>query len=439
MDVRFEKDICHCELLIEGPSGDDYELQMLNNHRSDVLLPFRVQYEQGKSLYCYDVSGLVSLFVLLEQKAAGAALFERLIRSLIRALEDMSEYLLDPESLTLDTRLIFTDMQGQIFKYTCVPGISEDDRRGTGHLSSELLAHVDYTDHRSVLLIYDFYRMERLPDFNFDKLKELLSEKTDETSLTDKEKSAAAAEELPFDAEDYEDIPVSADKADKKRERRLPFKLPVSFKAARRFLPVILAALCLPILYLYHEGLIQRLCLRLGLDIDARWVSLAGIICLSGAAALIFLKGYKGGDKGGDKENAFELSDFEDETESYVSFSDMTMEMDGDATVLLGSYEEPLLLRSLKEEQPDLNVSRFPVVIGSGRDADCRIDAPAVSRRHALIDRDDRGLFITDLESTNGTWVNGRRLPSGRQSPLSDGDRVRLADCEYELGVGSDL
>jgi len=60
-----------------------------------------------------------------------------------------------------------------------------------------------------------------------------------------------------------------------------------------------------------------------------------------------------------------------------------------------------------------------------GRDAGCAVRLPAddVSRRHARIAADAEGHLLVDLASTNGTWVNGRRVDVHR---LRGGDRVRL-------------
>ena len=38
------------------------------------------------------------------------------------------------------------------------------------------------------------------------------------------------------------------------------------------------------------------------------------------------------------------------------------------------------------------------------------VDDPSVSRRHAKLQYDSGRLLIRDMESTNGTWVNGERL-----------------------------
>ncbi|MCS6993938.1 MAG: FHA domain-containing protein [Anaerolineales bacterium] len=49
-----------------------------------------------------------------------------------------------------------------------------------------------------------------------------------------------------------------------------------------------------------------------------------------------------------------------------------------------------------------------------------------VSRRHAAIHREEDGYYITDLNSTNGTRINGRRLLPNTPCRLSSGDVVSL-------------
>ena len=61
-----------------------------------------------------------------------------------------------------------------------------------------------------------------------------------------------------------------------------------------------------------------------------------------------------------------------------------------------------------------------------------------VSRRHATLGIDNSGQpWIRDERSTNGTFVNDRRLQPGEQTSLRDGDSVRLAaDARGQVRVG---
>src|SRR5262245_32451251 len=63
-------------------------------------------------------------------------------------------------------------------------------------------------------------------------------------------------------------------------------------------------------------------------------------------------------------------------------------------------------------------------VFGRGEVADFRISDEDVSRRHARIARTLEGkLVIEDLDSTNGTWVGGKRVD---RCELAPGDRIQL-------------
>ena len=59
--------------------------------------------------------------------------------------------------------------------------------------------------------------------------------------------------------------------------------------------------------------------------------------------------------------------------------------------------------------------------VGRSLTADVRLDDPTVSRRHALIYRDEEGAKVLDDRSLNGVFLNGERV---ELSPLKDGDTL---------------
>ncbi|MGD0706320.1 MAG: DUF1707 and FHA domain-containing protein [Trebonia sp.] len=80
-------------------------------------------------------------------------------------------------------------------------------------------------------------------------------------------------------------------------------------------------------------------------------------------------------------------------------------------------------------EFPRGSADRFSI----GRDANCdlAIADMTVSRRHATLERTQDGWLLTDLESTNGTRVNGWRV-HGRVK-VTSGDLVSFGNAEYSL------
>ena len=66
-------------------------------------------------------------------------------------------------------------------------------------------------------------------------------------------------------------------------------------------------------------------------------------------------------------------------------------------------------------------------------DVDYVIEDVSVSRHHADIMRKGKEFYIMDNNSTNHTYVNGEQIISGQYMLLHAGDRIRLADVEFEF------
>ncbi|OFW35462.1 MAG: hypothetical protein A3F70_16335 [Acidobacteria bacterium RIFCSPLOWO2_12_FULL_67_14] len=89
------------------------------------------------------------------------------------------------------------------------------------------------------------------------------------------------------------------------------------------------------------------------------------------------------------------------------------------------------ILRTVDEAQPEKTFRILPGgvrTIGRATGADFIVDAPLVSRVHCrLTARPDGGLEVKDLDSTNGTFINGNRVEAG---VLSSGDRLGVGRVE---------
>src|SRR6188768_3588045 len=96
------------------------------------------------------------------------------------------------------------------------------------------------------------------------------------------------------------------------------------------------------------------------------------------------------------------------------------------------------MLQTLTGEQPEQTFRILPGgvrTVGRATGADFIVDAALVSRVHCrLTALPDGQLEVRDLESTNGTFVNGQRIEAAR---LSDGDRLQIG--RLELVVTRDM
>ncbi|KAH6832007.1 SMAD/FHA domain-containing protein [Perilla frutescens var. hirtella] len=74
------------------------------------------------------------------------------------------------------------------------------------------------------------------------------------------------------------------------------------------------------------------------------------------------------------------------------------------------------------------------VTIGRVPDkADVVIPVPTVSGLHARIEKTEGNLLITDLDSTNGTFINEKRLLPGVVSPASPGNLITFGDTNLAI------
>jgi diguanylate cyclase (GGDEF)-like protein len=76
--------------------------------------------------------------------------------------------------------------------------------------------------------------------------------------------------------------------------------------------------------------------------------------------------------------------------------------------------------------------------VGRGRDNDIVLASDCVSRRHARIEQRDGHIFIVDLASTNGTYINDEARPV-RDRKLQRGDQVKIGDVIFKHLAGSDV
>jgi EAL domain-containing protein (putative c-di-GMP-specific phosphodiesterase class I) len=87
--------------------------------------------------------------------------------------------------------------------------------------------------------------------------------------------------------------------------------------------------------------------------------------------------------------------------------------------------------RDVPGQPPErIELNSFPYTIGRNETCDYQIRSSRVSREHAEIFRDAGVLRIRDLGSTNGTFVNGKRIEEHR---LVEGDLVVIADTQFSL------
>lgn len=108
-----------------------------------------------------------------------------------------------------------------------------------------------------------------------------------------------------------------------------------------------------------------------------------------------------------------------------------TTEGDDDSWVLHG------LSTALSDKRYPI---RKPQIVGRGQHCDIFLGVAHLSRQHARLSVDDKGLLVEDLDSANGTFVNGKRVIG--KCRLNSGDELRFDTLRFRIqapGAAIDL
>jgi len=95
-----------------------------------------------------------------------------------------------------------------------------------------------------------------------------------------------------------------------------------------------------------------------------------------------------------------------------------------------------LILMTGPGQTKQINLRKHETRLGRASTNDIVIDMDRVSRAHARIVVQDDFASITDLDSRNGTSVNGVRVVT---QVLANGDTIRIGDCEIRFLTGDEV
>jgi hypothetical protein len=89
---------------------------------------------------------------------------------------------------------------------------------------------------------------------------------------------------------------------------------------------------------------------------------------------------------------------------------------------------QPYLLLRVDESQKEFPLTKTKIKIGRAKQNDIIVPDLNVSRKHALIIKTNRGYLLKDLESTNGTYLNGERIT---EKLLKHNDFIKIGNATF--------
>ena len=461
-----------------------YAARMLSENRIDGLLAFQEKYMDGRRKYYYDITSHQPLKRLLEHQAANGSEILRLISDLVSALRQLERFFLDADQLCLEPDMIYVEPDSFQCVFCLIPetgGNFEEDFR---KLAQYLLDHADHDDETAVMTAFCVFKESRKENFGIEDMERCLYKyrngkrenpnvredpkfqgnpnapwKSDLRENLNFRENQNSKEDPDFRGDlNLQETPNFQEDQDlqKNRKGKISWRNYWQgkwglFAAALAGIAAVLAAF---LIWNASSGSLWEAGRIFGSMIWRRpWI--LGVLLLPAAAAL-FLK-YEKTEKATEPEaeNKREESKVSDEEDWEILFQ----EAGDDATEGISGEGKPPLEGSAKEEAemqtvlltcvsaekkprqlvpldggPPVSVGYSPFLIGKNEIlADLCLTAPEVSRLHAKIEETENGYLVTDLNSTNGTFVDGRLLEANETCLLNPGSELAIASIRFRF------
>lgn len=458
MRAEYKRDMNHNYLILHGeevPDTDSYQVRMLVGNGMPSLLKCRLQGIDGNFLIYYDITSKQSVASMYETKKMGLEDLRLIFGGFVQAMEEMAEYLMDPGQLLVQPEYMYLDVEKKKLYFCCMPGKAGDVRQDFRVLTEYILPKIDHEDGDAVILGYGVYRRALEDTFHLEYVKEEIYKGRDsrEKRIPESCKEKEIDKEKGQFREQYEnqsgDSPWEMETSNpfENRDREDEKKSPVSLR--KKILFSLLGAFVLII-----TAGAAVLGFLPGLQAG---VILSGCAVFLGTGMLVyrFRKKHKGSiEKKRGRQEIREIQrepiwKTEQEKESgwqpqMSAEEEMSVPQTLEEEPKAKDFGETVVLSAGVVQGPATLVSREPgelatiylqedmTVIGKMETAvDAVIDLPTVSRIHAKIRRRDQEYYLSDLNSRNGTAVNGRLLKEGEDYQLQNEDEVDFAQARY--------
>ena len=407
MQVRYRNDLYGNYMLVEIPEYIDtgqYTFHMLTKNRIPGVLYARERMEDGKSYLYYDISRKRSLSEEYENKQMQLEDMILLFQKITFSLEEIKNYLFRENMVILEPQYIFKDLENDDLYVLILPW--EGERNTLHKLAEFFLEKVNHRDENGVNAAYLFYRQQSQPQFCLSQFNSIL-EKESILKRQKNKNSTEYMEKFPntyVESEEYE--------KDSKDREILHWNVEESKKEKEKNVKGI-KLVCLVLSGIF-----------LVLSILPMIASILKMSCIAASILLfvVFLIMFSGGNK----EKVLEKNEIFPE-----------MEIDTSETVFFDTYEsEEVLKLQWKERgrEKQFILKEFPCIAGKMKDeVSLVISDISVSRVHCKFIKKDNKVCILDLNSTNGTFLNGLPLKNGETQEIEKNDEILIGNVAVNV------
>ena len=454
MRAEYKRDMNHNYLILYGEdeiNTDSYQVRMLVGNVIPSLLKCRIQGMDGRFLVYFDITSKQALSVLYEEKKMGVEDLRLIFGGFVKAMEDAAEYLMNPGQFIISPEYIYTDIEKQEIYFCMMPGYEKDIKEQFQFLTEYILPKIDHQDQDAVILGYGVYKRAMEDSFHLEHIKEELYKTQGQQGTT-----TTKAEQMKTESEqrqESEDFNLEEEGFWENEEINQEF-VRDGEKSKRLSLPQKTGVIVLAAILLCGIAAITLMGYLPYLETG----TILGIIIVLVACVMLFvyvskIKKKPGALRQGREEERDKPkgitgkvpTDQTDQSQNTIkSVVKSTNKPVAKSSQLHADYGETVVLSAGAVSGPASLVSKEPgelatiyinedlTVIGKLETAcDAVISLPTVSRIHATIRKKEDAYYLTDMNSRNGTAVNGRLLLPDEEYRLEPEDEVDFAQARY--------
>lgn len=468
MQAEYRRDTHHSYLVLydeDGKSRESFQTRMFLENTIPGFLPCRVYDIDCSGRFFYDISSRQSLANILEIHALDQKMLEALLASLLRGLNGLQNYLLDTSGFCLKPEWIYRRPSGDSFEFCYFPEGELPWKDELKKLAEYLLPRLDHKNREAVRLGYRFYQNVMEDKITAAELEILLREEAvdGEDAENGKERQMGEPSLLPEGKHHPEEgaaaiIPASRDELlqaffdpEDEKEQSDPLKKKQGKKkglSEKGNFPAEIRPWIELLLPLLAGGVASFLFWYFRFDLAAL---VCGIATVGALAYILIRRWRRGKEQERDElmEQYVQVQDWleeEKKEENYLQEKENLTEQKGkrfmaeeeDATCLLTSEEaysrlaKGYLVPDASLGGPTIAINDALTMIGKSRQMDVVLEHMGISRTHAKIICRGDTCYLSDLNSRNGTRLNGILLKPEEEQVLSDGDRISFANAGYE-------
>ena len=409
LGVKYYKDYRHNYLIVKDNgslSENVYQRKMVTENKISGLLPTSEKHINGELLLYYEITSKQSLQSLFAGQTIKMKHLKKFFVQLKMVNDTLQKYLLDGSCLVLLPEYVFQNVETEEIFFLYYP---EPEIGNLSELMDFFMERVDNEDMEAVEAVYKIADLIHREQFVLDEVLKWFEEDLEAKQDLDYERSPAYQGYL-------NDLDEEWEPAKEKRSDRRIIKL---FPAVG--ISAIGAGILIYIMLFYELSYKESVYLIMG------WGMVILILAVSG---IWYFKQERIDRKAMEPE---EFTDTRQFVQTHVT-DEQDRVKDVGNTVFIPWTEncENKLYGTDRRNKCHIDLQRLPLTVGKLAGAvDFVIDEQSISRMHARFTKTGSRIFITDLNSTNGTFRNGMRLEPNASEMIEPGDEIRLGKLKF--------